>query len=214
MSQRNPSWPHIKNYHPLDPARDAIWIPVPKGCCSTLVGVEAYSVSSTLEAWGVSPVLSASSKLVQHPEDNQIQKFTLPEGWGVFSQGRNDWLVVDQSGHGRISLSYRACDLDYIVGSWVRTPFDLQVGKIRDDERPPRDWYFELFHLGRVVFETDAVDPYADLRASRLGLGEEAFWESLKLHDTDQIMQPLMAQAMNYLRTHYPLFPADPTAYW
>ena len=202
--------PHIKNYRPLDLAGDSVWIPTPQGCAGTITD-RGYSSNAALDTWGIKPVCNSRGEHITHPEDSQIKKFSLSEGWSVVCEGK-DWSIRDHKKHERITLRYDPDDC--LIGSWLRIPFDMQT-RISRGEVPPKDWWVELSYLGQVVFVSEKVQPYTDkvLQAREL-MSEREFSHKVFLPQINALMKPLEEAATEFLKKTFPRFPEDPDAYW
>jgi len=200
----------INDYDPLDLAGDAVWMPAPQGCFGTLIE-NGYVPELALKAWGFERILDSKGSIITHPDDSRVEKFTLPTGWST--RRHHEWHVKDQTGRGRILIIYD--DESGVVGSWLRMPFDAQSRISKEPKIPPSDWWVELCHLGKVVFKSDVVQPYG---GEKLQQGEEMedFYRRLGFDQTTirSVMDPLDSAALQFLKERFPLFPADPNAYW
>lgn len=204
--------PSIDKYHPLDVAGDAIWMPIPHGC-SQIFEIR-YNVENALTQWGVIPIKRTSGEQILHPDDKSVGKFSLPSGWSARHYHGPEWTVRDENNRERIRIRYEPGDADYIVMSWLSIPFDVQT-RISRGEVPPKEWWVELYHHGNVVFKSDEIRPFTDdVLKAREEMSEVEFSTQFFLPRLHELEAPLQEAAKRVLAEKYPLFPADPLAYW
>ncbi len=202
----------IKNYDPLDLAGDAIWIPIPNSCSSVGVLELYYNIDAAIQAWGVTPVCKKSGAPVLHPDDPNVGKYTLPEGWTVHPHRHAiEWSIYDQNNRRRMTIRY---DPEEIVFCCLRTPFDIQT-KTFQGTVPPNDWWEEVTHFEKVVFKSETVHPNTpEVVKANQEMADNVFFAQVFLPKLNELLGPQQVAAKDFMTKSFPLFPSDPTAYW